>query len=118
MAGQSWMQEFTSGLHAQALHQAPRALVRHRREGDDLLEPEVPECEIEARLRGFPSETLSPMCGPELPADLDARRERGLEGHRTQADEAEQLGRGAWGLDPKAEAPLREVGVDLALKGQ
>ena len=62
--------------HAEPLHQPPRALVPGRGVGDDLVEPERPEAEVDRRLRPPRGRCPSaPVLAPEPPADLDGGRE-------------------------------------------
>jgi len=62
----------------------------------------------------FCCETLSPPRSRQPPADFDARRERGLKGEHSQADESNEMGL-TWYLDgPESIAVVFEVFFDPA----
>ena len=77
--------------HAEPLHQPARALVAGGRVGDDLLQAECREAEIERCSGGLVRDPLAPVCARQAPARLDGRRERYVIRDRGEPDEAGQL---------------------------
>src|SRR4029079_10808309 len=58
-------------VHAESIHDGTRACVGHGGEGDDLVEPERLDPDLERCPPGFGRETVPPGLPREPPADLD-----------------------------------------------
>src|SRR5215472_4467255 len=100
--------------HAELLHHPLRAEVRRRGIGEDLVEAERAETEIEGGPGAFGRIAPTPMRPGQPPADLDARGERRLEIADREADEADE-GCDLRKLDgPEAEAMIGDMLPDFA----
>src|SRR5215475_116098 len=76
--------------HAEPLHHRARAAILRHGEGDHLGQVERLERKSQALEAGLGREALAPAAPLEAPADLDARRERGLERWGTQSHETDE----------------------------
>ena len=74
------MAELTGVRHSETLHDRDRAGVRRNGERHNLVEFSVVEAECDCDPCGFGRIPVTPGRAGEPPADLDARRERGIEG--------------------------------------
>src|SRR5436305_1617991 len=79
--------------HANSLHHAHRPLIDSRSERDDLGQPELAEPEIERGGRGLAGIAPSPVFTRQPPANLNTRREMGLERRNRQTDEPNERGK-------------------------
>jgi len=78
--------------HAQPFHDSPRAMVRNRREGDDLVQPELLEAKGEGGACALSGVPVSPVFACEAPTDLHGRGEVGVKARLSQTYEAEEWG--------------------------
>ena len=76
--------------HADLLHHPLRAEVRCRSIGEDLVEAELAEAEIEGGQGALGCIAPAPMCSGKPPADLDAKGEGRLQIADCKADEADE----------------------------
>jgi len=78
--------------HPDLLHDATRLCVLDDRERDDLLELQHPEAIVERAAGGLRGISMAPVLMGNAPADLDARREVGLEASVSHAAQADEIG--------------------------
>jgi hypothetical protein len=76
--------------HANSLHDAARPLIADGRKGNQLVEEELLESELQDRSGGFGCVAVSPMFVGQAPADLDARGEMGLKGRLAQPNKSDE----------------------------
>ena len=76
--------------HADLVHHPLRTEVRHGGIGEDLVEAELAEAEIEGGQGALGCIAPAPMCSGKPPADLDARGEGRLQIADCKADEADE----------------------------
>src|SRR5512138_331040 len=111
---QERMVEVVLGIvrHAQLLHDAPRADIGGYGPGEDLIQPDRLEPVAQRLARPFRRVAFPPRVGSQPPSDLDARRERGVEGRPLKAHVACDRATVPELDGPEAEAVLLEVRLD------
>ena len=95
--------------HADSLHDTHRSLICRCRERDDLVEPELAKTEIERGGRGLAGIAPAPVLVGQPPANLDTRREMGLERRNRQTDESDERNKLRHLDRPLSEAMTPEV---------
>ncbi|MNV60578.1 hypothetical protein D3C71_1530440 [compost metagenome] len=78
------------GLHAKPRHHRPRALVAHRRERHDFIQPDLFEPNAQCRFSGFAGIATPPKRLRQTPAHFDPRRERQHRRHGLDTDKADE----------------------------
>src|SRR5262245_26481700 len=78
-------------LHPQAFHNAPRTDVGRNSVGDDFVEPEPAEAEIERGPRGFRGIAVPPVVERQPPPDLNAGSEARLDSRNANPGEPDAV---------------------------
>jgi len=98
--------------HSQSLHDSLRPLVGWDGPAQDLLQLRLFESEVEDRLGCLGGITTPPLVLGESPANLDCRREMGLEGRHGETAEADEF-LGPFDVHcPEPKAEFLELAVD------
>ena len=110
--------ELAEALHAEPLHDAPRALVGRDGEREDLLGRQIFEAEAQRLARAFRGQAHAPEVPRQSPANLDAGREVGVEDRPRQADHADALAGGSPLRAEEAEAEREKRAKIIASEGE
>jgi hypothetical protein len=107
-----WMIEVVGrrSRHTDPLHDGARPHVCGYRERHDFIQVKLAKAKLESGTGRFCGIATAPVLGGEPPADLDARREVGLEPGHGQPHEADELGHSR-----HFDGPLRESVLDTVI---
>jgi len=97
--------------HAEALHDATRALIGRDRQGNDIAQADFAEAEIERGSGGLGRVTSAPIGPYQTPSDLHGRGEVGFIRDRLETDDADEARLAREFNHPLPEAVLLPMGA-------